>query len=210
MVTNDPGASIGHRASPFDLEAHWRQMEEFRLAREPKLPPLKMTPYGPDRNVIWTTYNAYLSGELVSRPNGHWPYREFYDAHFIGPLPPRNRWWEPLANYIPCLGFVFFTNYMILPDPGEIVEWIEANATKPVELRYTYEVEGVRKRKSGDRHWTFTPNGDSRDNRRFAKKVSMLFNWLETEQAFSVWFHFDEDKARGIDFKTRFPWRYKE
>ena len=210
MVTNNPGAPSGHRASPISSnDAHWQRMEEFREANKLKVPDFVMTPYGPDRNEIWTTYLAYIGGEkLVSLPRGYWPDRGYYDTTFIGPLPPNNRWYVSWEKRHQKSGFYFLTNYMILPDAAEVVEWIRDNIKSRVQLVYTWH-EKSRWRRFESRLYTYDTKGDEKTNKRFLRMVGTCFEWLDDGDAFSVGFHFD-DVDEGGAFKRRYPWRYKE
>ncbi|WP_152639855.1 hypothetical protein [Sphingobium bisphenolivorans] len=209
MVKTDPSAPREHWASPFDLEAHWRKMEETEQARKPKLPPLELTPYGPDRNVIWTTYYAFLDGGKFPLPNGHWPPRALYDPTFIGPLPPNNRWWIPPTKRDNRTGLWYFTNNMVIPDPNEVAEWIKQNAVQSIHIYYSWEEKGVMKSRQSHKKWTYRPNDDCDENRRFRNRIREFFGWLETERVFLVGFDFDDENDGG-KFKLRFPWRYKE
>lgn len=128
---------------------------------------------------------------------------------FIGPRPPPDKFWKRSARPADVLGLLLFTDYMILPDPTELGEWIRLNATTPVHLSYSWEVKG-RRRLKHSLFWVFTPDGDSKENSRFLRMIFTAFDWLEDERAFSVLIHLCEDKSKADDFRVRFPRRYKE
>lgn len=210
MANNNPGAPSGHRACPtFSVEALWQRQEEFRQANKPKTPDFEMTPYGPDRNVIWTTYNAFLNGEIsFPLPRGFWPDRALYEPTFIGPLPPRNKWWIPWDTRDHKSGLWFITNYMIVPDAAQVNDWFKSNIKTRVQLYYRWFEKGRRK-SFISKLYSYGPNEDAKTNHRFLKMVKTSFAWLERGEAFSVAFDFDDINEGGA-FKRHHPWRYKE